>query len=160
MILSGKTIRNLCIITPHEPKGKSGGLSYGESACGYDIRLGKPVFLKYGCMTLGVSLEHFNMPNNVAGRVHDKSTNARSGILVQNTFIEPGWRGFLTLELTAVKHIDDRITESMQIMLPAGYPIAQIVFEYLDCEADGYFGKYQNQPDHPVDAIYDYGEAV
>ena len=40
------------------------------------------------------------MPSDVLGQVCDKSTWARRGVAVQNTIIEPGWRGYLTVELT------------------------------------------------------------
>ena len=33
------------------------------------------------------------------GIVHDKSTWARRGLVVQNTVIEPGWHGYLTIEV-------------------------------------------------------------
>jgi dCTP deaminase len=45
-------------------------------------------------------------------------------LTVQNTVIEPGWRGYLTLELT--NHGPNRLE------IPAGSPIAQIIFEMLD----------------------------
>ena len=51
-------------------------------------------------VVLGVAKEEFIMPNDVKGIVHDKSTWARLGLFVQNTLIDPGWRGFLTLEFT------------------------------------------------------------
>jgi dCTP deaminase len=78
------------------------------------------------------------MPTWVAASVKDKSTWARQGVSVFNTFIDPGWRGFLTLEL--VNH------SSVGIFIPKGTPIAQIVFEELDATTNvPYDGKYQDQ---------------
>ena len=80
------------------------------------------------------------------GRVHDKSTWARQGLSVQNTVIEPGWRGYLTIEIAL--HLDDILIVS------EGTAIAQIIFEFLNEETDQpYEGKYQNQPAIPVKGI-------
>ena len=153
MILSGPTIRCLGIITPHEPRTRHLGLSYGESYAGYDIRIGDAVEVVAGCTTLGISLERFAMPANVVGRVHDKSTWAREGLQVQNTIIEPGWSGWLTLELSlAPLHMTLR---KMAISISAGTPIAQVIFEYVDCETEGYDGKYQNAGSGPQGAIWE-----
>lgn len=86
------------------------------------------------------------MPNDVVGRVADKSTNARRFLTVQNTVIEPGWRGYLTLELT--RHLP------WPIRIKAGTPIAQILFELTDKPVSRpYTGKYQDQQAGAVPAI-------
>lgn len=88
------------------------------------------------------------MPNNVVGVVHDKSTWARLGLTVQNTIIEPGWHGYLTLEI--VNH------SRMNITLKNGMPIAQVLFHFLDETTEQpYSGKYQNQSKIAVEAIND-----
>lgn len=87
------------------------------------------------------------MPKNVVGIVHDKSTWARRGLAVQNTVIEPGWRGFLTLELTNHGSVPIKIERAM--------PIAQIVFHFTDEETVGYEGKYQDQERGPQEARHD-----
>ena len=149
MILSGKSIQKLGIISPHESRGVSHGLSYGEDYAGYSIRLAAPIMLEKNYLTLGVSLEYFCMPTNIIGRICDKSTNARQGILVQNTIIEPGWRGYLTLEISYVP-LRDIICSSRYYHLFAGTPIAQVIFEEIDYHVEGYKGKYQDQPQTPV----------
>ncbi len=86
------------------------------------------------------------MPNSVMGIVHDKSSWARHGVAVQNTVIEPGWRGYLTLELT--NHSQQTRT------IKPGDPIAQIVFHWLDEPTkQPYEGKYQDQAAGPQEAI-------
>lgn len=141
MILSGPTIRALGIITPHEQRTKRDGMTYGESMAGYDIRLAEAVEVTKGYTTLGVSLERFTMPPNVLGRVADKSTWARRGLQVQNTIIEPGWAGWLTLELT----YSPLVTAAERcISIPSESPIAQVIFEFVDGNTAGYDGKYQN----------------
>lgn len=152
MILSGQTIRRLKILTPFEEKGSQNGMSYGLSAAGYDLRLqlymAQEVRLKKGDFLLVASKEHFIMPGHVMGIVHDKSTWARKGMCVQNTVIEPGWRGYLTLELT--NHGKD------ELVLHNGDPIAQVVFHYVDKEVEKpYNGKYQDQEPGPQEARHE-----
>jgi hypothetical protein len=78
----------------------------------------------------------------VVGVVHDKSSLARRGIAVQNTVLEPGWRGFLTLEIT--NHGPE------PIMLKSGCAVAQVVFTFLDEPTERpYRGKYQDQEAGP-----------
>jgi dCTP deaminase len=64
---------------------------------------------------------------------------------VFNTVIEPGWKGFLTLEL--VYHGQD------ELHIPAGSGIAQVIFHEISVPAQ-YEGKYQNQEDRPVEAEF------
>lgn len=160
MILSGQTIRKLCtlprpgevdhplMIQPFAERGVANGKSYGLSVAGYDIRLSRNVTLLPGEMELAAAIERFDMPLDVMGMVKDKSSWARTGLSVYNTVIEPGWKGFLTLEL--VYHGTGRL------MLVAGDPIAQVVFQRLDEPAEkGYAGKYQHQGPEPTPARYE-----
>lgn len=100
MILPGQMIRMRGIFTPFCERSVRDGLSYGLSCAGYDIRLREGVTLVQGHTTLGVSLEHMDFPPDLLGMVADKSTWARRGVQVQHTVIEPGWRGYLAIELT------------------------------------------------------------
>jgi dCTP deaminase len=148
MIASAQTLRRLQPVFPFLERAKKNGMSYGLSSCGYDIRIAQSVYLEPGAFTLASSVEEFQMPNNLVGIVHDKSTWARQGLTVQNTVIEPGWRGFLTLELT--HHGYDNIYPE------AGDPIAQVVFHLLDETTEQpYSGKYQDQTSGPVEAIFE-----
>jgi dCTP deaminase len=121
-------------------------MTYGLGPAGYDIRVAEDVWLAKSMfatsMGLFSSIEEFNMPDDVMGVVHDKSSWARRGLSVFNTVIEPGWRGYLTLEL---KNHSDHV-----LKFPAGTPIAQVVFHKLDqpCMAP-YNGKYQDQEKGP-----------
>lgn len=147
MILSPQTIRKLKIMSPCHEKSQRHGLSYGLSCAGYDltIKSDTETVLLQGDYILAVANEHFTMPNNVVGIVHDKSTWARRGLTVQNTVVEPSWRGYLTLELC--NHSNEIIH-----ILPDS-PIAQVVFHYLDEPTEQpYTGKYQDQPAIPVAA--------
>lgn len=139
--------------------------SHGLTEAGYDIRIRQDLVfwpavsdIAYtpprimrdqepisGNFCIASAIEEFDMPRNLVGVVHDKSTWARRGLSVFNTVIEPGWRGFLTLEL--VYH------GSQYLHIPAGTGIAQVLFHQLSSGAS-YAGKYQAQPDRPVDAIF------
>lgn len=141
-------------------KESAEGTSYGLGEAGYDIRikqdvsfftkgsLGPQVMVDGKCQegrfALASAIEEFQMPRNMTGIVHDKSTWARKGLSVFNTVIEPGWNGFLTLEL--VYH------GSEILHIKAGSGIAQVLF-HQNAEYAQYTGKYQNQRDEPVAAL-------
>jgi len=140
--------------------------SYGLTECGYDIRIKQDIrFIpngngmiasilephmsrpeqKHTNFLLASSIEEFQMPNNLMGQVLNKSTWARKGLdASMTTNIEPGWNGFLTLELIYHGRED--------LHIPAGSGIAQVMFHEI-MEPRVYEGKYQNQADKPVDAI-------
>jgi len=99
MILSAQSIRKRGIFTPFCEKSFANGLTYGLSHAGYDVRIAEDVELKPGDFTLASTVERFEMPEDLVGMVHDKSTWARRGLSLFNTVIEPGWHGWLTLEL-------------------------------------------------------------
>lgn len=127
-------------------KHRSHGVSWGLAEAGYDIRLAQDVWLHpFRRFVLASSMEEFDIPTDMIGICHDKSTNIRRGISVFNTVLECGWRGFLTIEIGY--HC------WRPIKLPAGMGIAQIIFHRLECPASYTGGKYDNQPARPVAAI-------
>ena len=148
-VLSAQSIELLNLVQPLCPRTKhiETNMSYGLSAAGVDIRLDQDIELPPGGFCLASSIEKFNLPNFIVGICHDKSTLARRGLSVFNTVLEPGWFGYLTLELS------NRGNEL--IILSRESPIAQIIFHKLDeptrqpYEKDG---KYQGQQRGPVSA--------
>jgi len=127
-------------------KIRENGVSYGLSEAGYDIRIKQSVILHpFRRFVLASSIERFEMPEDLVGIVHDKSTWARRKVSVFNTVIEPDWRGFLTLEI--VYH------GWKPLRIPAGAGIAQVIFHELSETASYGDGKYQDQPDAPVGHI-------
>lgn len=153
MILSGNTIADERIIEPFSERTTAHGMTFGVGPAGYDVRV---EFDKFGALDnilfpaktnlLASTIEYFTMPRDVMGIVHDKSSWARRFMTVQNTVIEPGWCGYLTLEL--INHSDE------DIHLKRGMPIAQVVFHRIDkMLAKGYTGKYQNQERGPIQSI-------
>jgi len=149
MVLPAQTIRQLGLVEPFIERTKVNGMSAGLSCAGYDIRIANNVTLARGEFALGSTIERFKMPNNVIGIVHDKSTWARRGLSVFNTVIEPGWEGYLTLEL--VSHY-----QYGRLAIREGSPIAQVVFHFLYAPTESpYRGKYNNQEAGPQPARFE-----
>jgi dCTP deaminase len=167
VVINGKLlVAQAPIVNMLTTKEREHGVSHGLSEVGYDIRVKQDIRFKenrYGTsiildhqvnngfwvpgrFCIASAMEEFQMPTNLVGIVHDKSTWARRGLSVFNTVIEPGWNGFLTLEL--VYHGQE------PLHIPAGAGIAQVVFHELNTRAQ-YEGKYQNQADKPVAAIHE-----
>jgi dCTP deaminase len=151
MILSAQSIRKRRPVDPFHERTALNGMTFGLSAAGYDVRIRESVILRPGDFALASTLERFTMPDDLLARVADKSSWARKGLTAQNTVVEPGWEGYLTLELA--NHGPNTIR------IEAGSPIAQILFELLDEPTEQpYAGKYQNQPPEPVAAIEENAE--
>jgi dCTP deaminase len=146
MILAGQQIRKIEPLRPFHERTVLHGMSYGLSHAGYDVRVAENIYLNPGNFTLASTVEEFFMPTDLVAFVHDKSSWARRGLSLFNTVIEPGWSGFLTLEL--VNH------SSNALLLSSGDPIAQIIFMRMEEPAENpYSGKYQNQKRGPQVAI-------
>lgn len=149
MILPAQIIRKRChlfnLVEPFVERGVIRGRSFGLSHAGYDVRIAEDHTLKPGDFALGSTLERFSMPYDLQAIVHDKSSWARRGLAVQNTVLEPGWNGFLTIELS------NHSNETLEIR--AGDPIAQIIFHVLLAPTElPYTGKYQDQESGPQSA--------
>ena len=147
-VLSAQSIREIRPVSPFVNRTTENGMTYGLGPAGYDIRIDQNIEVGTSQpFILASSMERFVMPTNVLGLVKDKSSWARKGLVVQNTVIEPGWCGYLTLELS---YLDN----SGYVTIPRGAPIAQIIFQWLDSYTEApYRGKYQNQPKGPQKAI-------
>jgi|SRR5882672_1173031 len=145
-ILNAESIEKAGIIYPFFPRSNQNGMTFGVSMAGYDIRIDQELVLMPKDFSLASSIEYFDMPNDLVGMVCDKSTHARKGLQAFNTIIEPGWRGYLTLELVNHSH--------RPIWLKHGDPIVQVVFQTLTQPTDRpYNGKYQDQKRGPQEAI-------
>ncbi|MEN3238570.1 deoxycytidine triphosphate deaminase [Methylobacterium ajmalii] len=145
-ILPAQTIRAIRPIYPFVERSVFEGRSYGLSSAGYDVRIAQDIWLWPFWGRLASTIEHFDIPTDVLARVCDKSSNARKFIMVQNTVAEPGWKGYLTLELTRFL--------PWPVRIKAGTPIAQIIFERLEEPTEQpYDGRYQNQAAGPQPAI-------
>jgi len=90
---------------------------------------------------LARSVEYFRMPRNVLGAVLGKSTYARCGIVTNFTPLEPGWEGYITIEISN--------TTPLPAKIYANEGIAQVLFFEGDEPCDVSYadkkGKYQAQ---------------
>ncbi len=104
-----------------------------------------PFYLHSSEFALGVVLERICLPSDVAGRLDGKSSLGRLGLLVHSTagWVDPGWRGHLTLELSNVS--------GSPITLYYRMKVCQISFLQLTTPAQHPYGsgslesKYQDQ---------------
>ena len=150
MIVNGSQLWEARPLNPMlSEKARGHGVSHGMSEAGYDLRIKQAITLHpLKRFAIASTVERFEMPSDLVAIVHDKSTWARRGLSVFNTVIEPGWHGWLTLEL--VYH------GRGIIRIPAGAGIAQAIFHRIT-EPAAYDGKYQGQEDRPVSAILELG---
>src|SRR4249919_1940124 len=98
-----------------------------------------------GEFVLGSTAERVAVPNDLVARLEGKSSLGRLGLLIHSTagYVDPGWDGYLTLELSNVANLP--------ITIYPGMKIGQISFFRLTTEADVPYGsgsaksKYQGQ---------------
>ncbi len=106
---------------------------------------GEPFVLHPGEFVLGSTLEVCTLPDDLAGRLEGKSSLGRLGLLTHSTagFIDPGFSGHITLELSNVANLP--------ITLWPGMKIGQLCLFRLTSPAENPYGsagagsKYQGQ---------------
>jgi len=104
-----------------------------------------PFILHPGEFVLGSTLERVRLPDDLVARLEGKSSLGRLGLLIHSTagFIDPGWDGHVTLELSNVANLPITIYHGMKI--------GQLSFMELTEPAetpygsDGIGSKYQGQ---------------
>jgi dCTP deaminase len=94
-----------------------------------------PFAIHPGEFVLGRTLEYVEIPDDVVARIEGKSSLGRLGLIVHATagFVDPGFRGTLTLEITNLTRVP--------IKLYAGLLIAQLSFMALDAPAERPYGS-------------------
>ncbi len=103
------------------------------------------LILHPGEFILGATAEYIGVPNDLVGRLEGKSSLGRLGLLIHSTagFVDPGFHGHVTLELSNVANLP--------ITLYPGMKIGQISFLKMTTEAIHPYGskevgsKYQGQ---------------
>ncbi|GAA4622129.1 dCTP deaminase [Cellulomonas oligotrophica] len=106
---------------------------------------GEPFVLHPGEFVLGATFEQVTLPDDVAARLEGKSSLGRLGLLTHSTagFIDPGFCGHVTLELSNVA--------TLPILLWPGMKIGQLCFFRLSSPAENPYGsaaygsRYQGQ---------------
>ena len=104
-----------------------------------------PFILHPGEFVLGSTLERVRLPDDLVARLEGKSSLGRLGLLIHSTagFIDPGWDGHVTLELSNVANLP--------ITIYFGMKIGQLSFVQLTEPASAPYGsaglgsKYQGQ---------------
>ena len=110
-----------------------------------EVDEGVPFILHPGEFVLGSTLERVRLPDDLVARLEGKSSLGRLGLLIHSTagYVDPGWDGYLTLELSNVANLP--------ITIYPGMKIGQISFFRLTSAAEVPYGaqargsKYQGQ---------------
>lgn len=105
----------------------------------------EPFVLHPGEFVLGTTVERIALPDDIVGRLEGKSSLGRLGLLIHSTagYVDPGWDGRLTLELSNVANLP--------IVLAPGMKIGQISFSRMSTAVDRPYGhpelgsRYQGQ---------------
>lgn len=98
------------------------------------VQEGDPFVIHPGEFCLGATQEWVELPDDLVARIEGKSSLGRLGLIVHATagFVDPGWKGTLTLEITNLTRVP--------IILWPGKPIAQLSFMTLDRPAERPYG--------------------
>jgi len=110
-----------------------------------EIPPGQPLILHPGEFVLGSTLERVALPTDLVARLEGKSSLGRLGLLIHSTagFVDAGWDGHLTLELSNVANLPITVYPDMKI--------GQISFLRMTTPAEQPYGsqglgsKYQGQ---------------
>jgi dCTP deaminase len=112
----------------------------------------RPFILHPGEFVLGQTLERVTLPNDLVARLEGKSSLGRLGLLIHSTagFVDSGFSGNLTLELSNVANLP--------ITIYHGMPIGQISFMRMDGPVERGYGsrgnKYQGQTEPTPSRFY------
>jgi dCTP deaminase len=114
----------------------------------------EPFVLHPGEFVLGQTLEWTELPNDLVARLEGRSSLGRLGLLIHSTagYVDPGWKGNLTLELSNVANLP--------IALYYGMSIGQISFFKMSSPVERPYGspelgsKYQGQSEPTASAFH------
>jgi len=110
-----------------------------------EVKSDEAFILHPGEFVLGSTYEFVTLPDDIAARLEGKSSLGRLGLLTHSTagFVDPGFKGHVTLELSNVA--------TLPIKLWPGMKIGQLCFFKLTSPAehpygsDKYSSRYQGQ---------------
>jgi dCTP deaminase len=113
-----------------------------------------PFILHPGEFVLGQTLERVSLPDDLVARLEGKSSLGRLGLLIHSTagFVDAGFSGNLTLELSNVANLP--------ITIYRGMPIGQLSFMRMDGPVEHPYGsgetgsKYQGQGEPTPSRFY------
>lgn len=76
-----------------------------------------PFILHPGEFVLGVTREWIELPGDLVARLEGKNSLGRLGLVIHSTagFVDPGWKGRLTLELSNLSRLPVTLYRGMKI---------------------------------------------
>jgi dCTP deaminase len=107
----------------------------------------EPFVLHPGEFVLGATVERLTLPDDIVARLEGKSSLGRLGLLIHSTagYVDPGWEGTITLELSNVANLP--------MVLTPGMAIGQVSFMTMTTPVERPYGspglrsRYQGQTD-------------
>ena len=107
--------------------------------CDYEEVSAQSIVIEPHSFLLATTMEYIGLPDYITSFVEGRSSIGRIGLFIQNAgWIDPGFKGHITLELYNANHLPIKLT--------AGRRICQLVFCKMDLPAQmPYKGKYQGQ---------------
>jgi dCTP deaminase len=107
----------------------------------------EPFILHPGEFVLGATLERVALPDDLVARLEGRSSLGRLGLMIHSTagYVDPGWEGTLTLELSNAANLPIKLYDGMKI--------GQISFQRLSSPAEVPYGdprigsRYRGQTD-------------
>jgi dCTP deaminase len=107
----------------------------------------EPFILHPGEFVLGATFERVALPDDLVARLEGRSSLGRLGLMIHSTagYVDPGWEGTLTLELSNAANLPIKLYDGMKI--------GQISFQRLSSPAEVLYGdprigsRYRGQTD-------------
>jgi dCTP deaminase len=107
------------------------------NGAGYDLRLSSKLVLAPGKQKLAATLERIELPDDLIGTLHIRSSLARAGIIASLAVVDPGFHGQLTISLYN--------SSSEAFSMREGERFIQLVVHALSMKTRRpYRGKYQD----------------
>ena len=125
-----KRIKDMSLVlSPFDPSSLNGA--------GYDLRTATETIIPAGKHQLTATMERVELPDDLTGTLHIRSSLARAGILASLALVDPGFRGQLTISLFNAG------TETFS--MSKGDRFVQMVLHPLGTKAQRpYRGRYQD----------------
>lgn len=100
-----------------------------------DVEDGGIFVLQPGQFALGTTVERICVPCDILGKLEGKSSLGRIGLMIHSTagYVDPGWEGEITLELSNVA--------TLPIILHPGMRIGQMSFEQMTSPVERPYGS-------------------
>ena len=106
-----------------------------QQPASYDLRAASDIVLAQRTCTLVPTLEWVELPTDLAGTLRCRSSFGRQGVLLGAGYVDPGFRGQLTLCLTNM---------GSDLIVRKNDRIVQMILHEVRGGADGYAGRYQD----------------